>query len=411
MYNGYNYQYYGGTYMNTNMDRDDYKAKAEYNNLKAVFVHRPGIESFFGTLDAAANCFLSKFNYEDAQIEHDTLVTSLQNEGVNTLYARDALSNDDIDVYLFEKALQVFKLDLFTEMHQSLINRFDVNNNNLNTTQIIDDFFSNYSISSGTESLRRTNKLKSHDKHSKFQMLLLNLKIRRHGPKHSQITSDVPLSNYYFQRDQQFLGDKGFVMSAMKERVRQNEPALNQFIFNVKKIPITYGTNNHSLINIGETKDKIEGGDFIPAGDFALIGIGERTNRNTVTKILLNSAISYDEVILVYSPIKTYIELTKLPIDVAKMKIMHLDTWFNILGKGLTFSCTKLMDAAKIEIYYRTNGHYSTESTNNKQSFSTYLSEKGYDNCEMDFEELPEACNFLTLRDRKIMPFDFRKTK
>ena len=50
------------------------KIKAEWDALRKVVVHRPGIEAFLGLLDPTASLYERSFNLSAAQKEHDSLV-------------------------------------------------------------------------------------------------------------------------------------------------------------------------------------------------------------------------------------------------------------------------------------------------------------------------------------------------
>ena len=56
------------------------KIKAEWDTLKKVVVHKPGIEVFLGLLDPTASLYERSFDLSAAQKEHDFLVSVLKDE-------------------------------------------------------------------------------------------------------------------------------------------------------------------------------------------------------------------------------------------------------------------------------------------------------------------------------------------
>jgi len=112
-----------------------------------------------------------------------------------------------------------------------------------------------------------------------------------------------PISNTYFQRDHNLLGDRGPIVANTYDAVRQPEIPLVRTAWEGVGADVAHQV----------TDEPIEGGDFVPAGEFALIGTpavvdGEeeilRTSYAAGRQLLAARAVGYDEVGLVRAPLE-----------------------------------------------------------------------------------------------------------
>ena len=91
------------------------KIKAEWDTLKRVVIHRPGIEMFFGLLDPEGSLYERAFSRKGAIREHQLLEDVLKNEcGVEVILLKDAIlqaANENLEVKkrLIDKARNVLK--------------------------------------------------------------------------------------------------------------------------------------------------------------------------------------------------------------------------------------------------------------------------------------------------------------
>ncbi len=168
---------------------------------------------------------------------------------------------------------------------------------------------------------------KAYDSGHFFNLLLLHptLDLEKSGRAaraiHLGVTENDPLANLYFMRDQQAVTDKGIYLSRMSKPQRGGEPALTKFVWEALGENIV-----HETLSPGT----FEGGDFIPMKDFALVGIGDRTNRSGVDQIL-EFGLDFDEVAVVHQPSHPLIPGD----EVDPMIDMHVDTYFNVAGSGV----------------------------------------------------------------------------
>jgi arginine deiminase len=227
-----------------------------------------------------------------------------------------------------------------------------------------------------------------------FNSLLLNPTVKLEsgiGTRMIQIhvTENEPLSNLYFMRDQQAVTDKGIVISRMSKPQRVRETEITKFLWDCLNIPVKYEVKNPGTF---------EGGDFIPMDEFALIGMGDRTNRAGVEQILRNG-VGYSEVAIVHQP--THPLLTSGKKDY--MMNMHLDTYFNVASDGVVVGCDILLKNAEVEIYQREGlGEYN--KINKHTNLHDYIISKGFEIINITtLEYLAYASNFLCVKNGTII--------
>ena len=120
-------------------------------------------------------------------------------------------------------------------------------------------------------------------------------KINQSDPGYPTIYSNLPLANLYFMRDQQAVSSNGIIIGNMRMSQRARETELTEFIFSNK-----FGRNNIKKIS---GASKFEGGDYIPAGEFGLIGIGPRTNVAGAMDFMNSGISSHDEILILENPL------------------------------------------------------------------------------------------------------------
>jgi len=372
------------------------QAKAEYDRLKSVRVHRPGFETYLGIIDREPNLFLKQFSVRQAKQEHDEIVSILSNEGIDVHYLHEDLSSDGTIDRLLQERVDFDTSDIIQRRREA-----------------------------GLDEKELLNRLMRLDPHSKLQVISCNSEIIRkgHGASEKEIGKGnyglgkerfdstsyrfrEPMTNLYFQRDQQIVTDKGPVLGNFSFRTRQAEVGLAEAAWEAIGADIVHNITG---------EPKLEGGDYIPAGDFGLVGVSGvidgkeevlRTSLDAGEELLQNQVFDHDEVGLVRAPIKADKEVARQqktdPNAESKMDVMHLDTWFNIADDGLAVGREYLIDNTDVIIYAQTNdGSYERVGT---KVFGDYLREKGYEIIPVPYKERLVATNFLTLNRGKVFP-------
>jgi arginine deiminase len=226
-----------------------------------------------------------------------------------------------------------------------------------------------------------------------FTLLLLNpvIEVGRGHPRRGvdvRIMGQEPLANLYFMRDQQAVTDCGLVVARPAKRQRSREPEITRFLWDILGIPIA-GTV--------QEPGTFEGGDFMPMGEFALVGTGDRTNRAGVCQFL-GCARGFDEIGVVRQPGHPLIPGDRPD----PMVDMHLDTYFNVAGSGVVIGSGVLLRRARLDVYCRTDGGY--EPSGETASLYDYVRSKGFAVIDLSIlEQLSYAANVLCVRDGSIL--------
>jgi arginine deiminase len=343
--------------------------RAEWNPLKTAVIHRPGIEMFFGLLEPFASLYERAFSRYGARAEHRRLEETLREEfGVRVLILKEAmLTAADRDP--------------------------DVRNQLVSAARTVLSFGGD-AREAGLAQREFEKNAEILDSGHFFNILLLQPCVDLHAGEGTRmvqlnITEQQPLTNLYFMRDQQAVTDRGIVLSRMAKPQRNGEVVLTEFLWNVLGLDIVHRTENPGTL---------EGGDYMPMKDFALIGTGDRTNREGVYQ-MLNAGLGFDEVGVVHQP--NHPLIPERVFD--PMVDMHLDTYFNVASSGVVVGSEQLMKEARVEIYHREGrGEYTRDGV--EQDLHTYILGKGFDVINLTtLEQMAYAPNFLCIRDGTIL--------
>ncbi len=344
------------------------KVNAEWDRLKKVAVHTPGMEMYFGLLDPYSSLYERAFSQSDALREHELLLYTLKHE-----FKVDVLPLKDTIISLAEKSTGI--RDKLVKLAQNNIsftgNRQDVKQAreeiNKNKNKLDSDYYFNAMLLNPCIGLESSEGIR-----------MIQLKV----------TEREPLSNLYFMRDQQAVTDKGIIVSRMSKPQRQREPLLTKFFWEILKEPIV-----HEI----QAPGTFEGGDFMPMGKFALIGMGDRTNRQGIEQ-MLEHGVGYDEIGVVHQPNHPLI-----PGDNGDPMVnMHLDTYFNIVSKEVAVGCELLLENAIVEIYHHSNDGYI--KTTEEMNLHDYMLSKDFDIINITtLEQMAYASNFLCIKNGTIL--------
>lgn len=344
----------------------EYSARAEYDALEAVRVHTPGPELLSGSLDPESSLFAEPVPPERARREHERIIEVFEREGVEVhQFADDLAASGALDP-LVEEAVTGESADL---------------------DAVRDEF----------------------DAHEKLGLVLSRVRTLGHDadgpandwgrPDESTVTSlrfDRPISNAYFQRDTSLLGDRGPVVANMYDAARQPEIPLVERAWEGVGADVAHRV----------TDEPIEGGDFVPAGDFALVGTSavvdgeERVLRTSYAggeQLLESGAIGYDEVGLVRAPLEAGLAMGEE--YGTGPRVLHLDGWFNVPAEGLAVTRKRLAAAAEVDVYERRGEEYRKRETT---TLLEYVEGKGYDTVHPDWLERWPT-NFLTIEDGTVL--------
>jgi arginine deiminase len=340
--------------------------KSEWGRLKRVIMHRPGTEITYAMLAPKPFLFERPFNYSIADREHKNLQAVLEENGVHVDILEDLIVNTADKNSSFRKKLE--------DKILSLVNF--------------------YGTSESMENARRDleKNIEYIDSLSLFQALIMepsiDLKEYVTGIQYPRVYSNLPLANLYFMRDQQAVSS-GVLIGNMKMQQRRRETDITSFVF--KEI---LGAKLKRIEN-----GFFEGGDFIPAGNFCLIGTGNRTNESGAIEAMNSGIFDFDRIVIISNPLYGFMDGHDLMVN------MHLDTYFNIPAAGTVITSVELAKSAQATVYVKnTDGKYSGDS---RTTLYEFMKGEGYNFIDLGIsEQLSYSSNFLTVSDGKIIAID-----
>lgn len=330
-----------------------FTVQAEFDRLTAVRAHRPGAELWTGALDPTTNLFDAPVPPEQAKQEHERLT--------------DALASAGVDVHLLADDLAA------AEALEDLVAEY---------VDVPDD-------------LDVADAVASFDAQETLELVLSQARLTRENGRTS-IEFREPISNTIFQSDTVLVGDKGPVLCEMGEPIRQDELPV------VRRAWEELGAEF-----VHEMTHPLEGGEFLPADEFALLGVsaeidGEeeviRTTYEAGKEFLEAGAVGFDEVGLVRAPLAA--DRRHREEHGIGSRVLHLLGWCNIAAEGLAVADTTLAEHATVDVFKQTATGYEYDRST---STLAYLREQGYDVVEMGPNER-WAANFLTVDDGVIVP-------
>lgn len=347
--------------------------KAEWDPLKKIVVHKPGIEMFLGLLEPYGSLYERAFSRDGARYEHDILVTTLEKEfDIEVLRLKDAIvegakKNPRIRQKLIDKARESIEYSGDKNYTEQARKEFELN-------------------------------CKYYDTLHFFYILLTHPLIEVNQSAGSRnISLDIvqrqPLANLYFMRDQQFVTDKGIILSRMAKPSRRRETEVTKFLWEeVLGLPILHEMTDPAII---------EGGEFLPMGDFALVGVGDRTNQAAIDQ-LLKLPLDYKEIGVVHQPLHPLIPSS----EPNPMINMHLDTYFNVAASNVAVGSELLLKQAKVDLYHNEGEGIFVKDPQEK-TLHEYMLDKGFEIINITtLEQMSYASNFLCIKDREILAVD-----
>ena len=341
---------------------------AEWDNLKDVLVSTPGTEIFPGTLDYLTNDYQAPFSVSQAAKEHDNFKKIMSEEfGIRVHDVKNILLNDSENLRKLAEDSLTYKI---------------IGNNH----EVLEPTF---------EQKHELSYLKNQTLHSMSNEDLLKIVfeqptiyISNSGNRLSNNYMVKPITNHFFQRDPQIVTDKGIVIGKMKNGVRQNEVLLSKIVFESMGIKPIHQINGSATL---------EGGDFVAAKDYALIGLGLRTNANAIDQLINSNAMGYGEIGVVVDSFRQQDE-------------MHLDTYFNFVAHNKALLLEDRMNnnpqkSTSVIIYKRNSvGDYVQQNSVGEISFQNYLKSKDVHIIPISKEmQMNYGINILTINENNIL--------
>lgn len=382
--------------------------KAEWDKLTKVIVHEPGYELHIAKRSKKHALFDIRpgqaLNINEAINEHKELVAKLEKLGVEVGYTKNEFfKNPKSKDYVKSLYLKSEISANFEDILNGKIKEQDIEKGIKADIDIAFDCAST-GIDYGKEYIWQEMLTATYS--------ILDREYEDIGDKEGRkgaIFQSRPFNNYMFQRDQQFMTAKGYVICNMKKPARKGEPPLNELV-------LEQFTGQGPVCKISD-KNTIEGGEYIPAGDFALIGYGSRTSIGAIEELFAADAIGFDKVITVKTPKIEDLKdtSTKDAKRIEDMEIMHLDTYFNYVGKNAVIVQTDVANKTELTEYSKSGSAYTEKGTpviNDKKckTLMDLIKAKKYNVIELTPDEQRYyGANILTIDENTVIVPDMEK--
>ena len=319
---------------------------------------------FDGVIHPAAGLFEDYFDVDKAADEHRSYIGMLRENGIRVLTVDGILNEIDID------SLRTLASELL---------KYDV------------DDIGNYGKEQA-ESDRRYG-LSKMSRADLMRCILLqptvHLRPTDNNTGLEAAYERTPLMNLYFTRDQSITTPRGHIICSMNSSQRSPETSIISLCYeHLGRRPI--------LRIVGE--GRLEGGDYIPAGNMSLIGCGMRTNDEGIRQIMEADSFGHDTVVVVRDH-----KLWQMQ--------MHLDTYFNVIDSDLCTMVESRLNATPSQpeyvtcsVYARQHGTREYRLAESDLPFVEFVRRRGIKIIPIRTEdELHYANNFLTIAPRHIM--------
>lgn len=338
--------------------------QAEWSQAGDILMHTPGQELFNGVIHPSAGLFEDYFDVDKAAEEHHGYIRMLEANGIRVHTVTEILNEVGIDS-LRSLATLLLRYDI-SEMPDA----------DAQTTEAY-----------------RQEVLAKMSRADLIRCILLQPTVKLHktdsntGYEAQYIQN--PLMNLYFTRDQSITTPRGHVICNMNSSQRSPESEIIELCYSHMGLkPILRITGS----------GRLEGGDYIPAGNISLIGCGMRTNDEGIRQLMDADALGHDTIVVVRDH-----KLWQMQ--------MHLDTHFNIIDSNLCTMVRSRYEAKPgspefntCDVWVRKPGTLKYSLQKKNLSFVDYLQKRGFEIIPIDeADELHYANNFLTIAPRHIM--------
>ena len=312
--------------------------RAEWDRPRDILLHVPGEELFFGVIHPNAALFERPFSSAIARREHLQFVARLESLGVRCHTLENLLLAGTLDED--EQPVSGDAIQSLRQLAQASISVTCAGFANPHAEQQAQESYLARTIAQlHPRDLVRIIFLRPH------------VALRSTGTLNTGYVASYtvdPVMNLYFMRDQLITTHRGIVMGRMNSEQRRIETEIVQFA--LRKL------NLEPLLSITDP-GRLEGGDFLPAGDRVFIGQGLRTNAAAISELLERNVFGTTEVVVVKDRWQDQSQ-------------MHLDTYFNLISPGLGVIAQARLepDEAQLrltaDIYRRTGTTYELSRRN-----------------------------------------------
>ena len=338
--------------------------QAEWNQASLILMHTPGMELFNGVVNPAAGLFEYYFDVDSAAVEHRGYIDTIESLGIEVITVQEILQNTPIEL-LRNYVTEILEYNIDNMPHA-------------NANEI--------------EAYRK-DVISQMSRNDLIRCMLLQPSVILHETANNTgieaTYEQTPMMNLYFMRDQSINTPRGLIMCNMNSKQRASETNLVKFCY--EQLGIT------PIVTL-DSVARLEGGDYIPAGNQSFIGCGMRTNIEAINQIMAADGFGHNTVAVVKDNKWWQMQ-------------MHLDTYFNIIDRDLCTLTQSRFEAKEGDPEWLTVDIYSRETestpytlTRQDVPFVAYLQECGYTIIPIGLDdEMHYANNFLTIAPRHIL--------
>jgi len=341
------------------------RCEAEFHKATHVLMHEPGQEVFFGLLHAKASLYESPFDLLEAVREHREYVLALKDSGVTVHLVRDLLLQGTVDID--NRKMEGEELETLRSLARNSL-KYEAKWPDVDNAEL---------------ECERHRTLQTLHPSDLFDIVVLRPTIvleKRDGVIRAIDYKVDPLCNLFFTRDQCITTDREVILARMAEPIRQPE------VLVIKAALSKLGVEPVEVLN---GPDTLEGGDFMPAGQIAFIGVGLRTNISGVKTLMRSGALEYSELVVVKDPVQL-------------MEQMHLDTYFNVIASDKVLLRASRFrspnERPKVDIYEFNGTGYDPNPAQLDVDFVEFLQGRGFNIIEIpNNEQLNYGVNVLCI--------------
>ncbi|HLJ82683.1 MAG TPA: arginine deiminase family protein [Candidatus Eremiobacteraceae bacterium] len=316
---------------------------AEWHKARTILLCEPRLETALGLLVASAQNFPRPFGLEAAQAEHRRFRAALESRGAMVIDLRDALTTGCREPGTMREMLQSAAL-------KNIEFDFDDGLDESQRTRIRHD------AAIALEGM-------APEHLAELLLLRPTVRVARNPDALDATTAFVArydlraATNSYYLRDPLITSGAGCTIGRLRLAVRQPENAIAELALRALGI--------EPLCRV-QAPGTLEGGDFIPCGDFVLQGQGLLTNADGVAQCLAARAYGRVEVGVVRD-------------ERAQMDEMHLDCYLAVFDHDLCALCDDRVGDTEplVDVYEPHGGADFTYRLVRTVRLRAYLESKG----------------------------------
>ena len=255
--------------------------KAEYHRLEEVILFSPGEECKYSNRHPPSSQSRGFVDVPKAQKQHQRLKQVLIDLGVKVHDVKDILFDLPLDELIEWASISLQHVPVDKDGYGRRLSLSERRNLRDIRKEII-----HKSKQRCEELMNQGKSNKENPYYQDLVKIILEQQARYLWPGNNgcykSVDTDWALKDLLFQRDNQIITDKGLVQCKMRNDTRRDEVEFMSLIYDYLNIEPLYQVDGDNK------RGFLEGGDYIPVEDFAMIGGGLRTVYLGIRQLLQN---------------------------------------------------------------------------------------------------------------------------